>query len=357
MTTHPTVHVDLGRRSYPIHIGRGVLRHLDVGTRRALIVTNDTIAPLHLDAVTRRLPAAGVCVLPDGEQHKTPATALSIIDTLAGDGFHRDSIIVALGGGVIGDLAGFAAAVYHRGIDFIQLPTTLLAMVDSSVGGKTGVNHPAGKNLIGAFHQPLAVLADLDWLATLPDREYAAGLAEVVKYALIGDADFLDWLEARREALAQRDPEVLTEVVRRCCEAKADIVAADERESGQRALLNLGHTFGHAIENASGYGVVLHGEAVAMGMVMAADLSHRLGWLTADDVQRVRALLAGLNLPVSPPALGTARYRTLMGRDKKVLAGRLRLILLRQLGQAVIVDDIPDALLDATLTGTTEAAA
>lgn len=352
-----TVHVALGARSYPIHIGAGALAALSAGDRRVLVVTNDTIAPLHLDAVLARLPDATTCVLPDGEAHKTLATTQTILDALADGGFHRDCVVVALGGGVVGDLAGFAASVYHRGVDFIQVPTTLLAMVDSSVGGKTGVNHPAGKNLIGAFHQPLAVVADLDLLSTLPAREYAAGLAEVVKYGALGDAEFLDWLADRTDALNAREPDTVAEVVRRCCEAKAAVVAADERESGQRALLNLGHTFGHAIETASGYGEILHGEAVAMGMVMAADLSARLGWLSQADVARLRELLLALRLPVDAPALGADRYATLMGRDKKVLGGRLRLVLLRALGHAVIVDDIPREALAATLAQPGEAVA
>jgi len=336
-----TLHVDLGERSYPIHIGAGALNGLDAQNRRCLIVTNDTIAPLYLPRVLEALPNAAVCELPDGESFKTLDTAGRILDQLADGGFHRDSLIIALGGGVIGDIAGFAASVYHRGIDFIQIPTTLLAMVDSSVGGKTGVNHRAGKNLIGAFHQPVQVIADLDLLATLPPREYAAGLAEVVKYAALGDLQLLDWLESRVAELRSRDTDVLTEVVYRCCLAKAKIVAADEREQGQRALLNLGHTFGHAIETASGYGTLLHGEAVAIGMVMAADLSCRLGWASAEEVARLRSLLSALSLPTSPPPIPPDEFIALMQRDKKVLNNRLRLVLLRPLGHAVISADVP----------------
>jgi 3-dehydroquinate synthase len=255
-----------------------------------------------------------------------------------------------LGGGVVGDMAGFAAACYQRGVDFVQVPTTLLAQVDSSVGGKTGVNHPRGKNMIGAFHQPRAVIADTDTLATLPDRELAAGLAEVVKYGLIRDPAFFDWLEANRTRLLARDADALAEAIERSCRNKAEVVAADERESGQRALLNLGHTFGHAIEAGMGYGAWLHGEAVAAGMVLAAELSARLGWLDAEDVQRTRALLAGFALPVDPPtALGTERWLALMAVDKKVQAGQLRLVLLRGIGHAAVTGDFDPAVLRGLL--------
>ena len=345
-----TLQVELGDRSYPIAIGPDVLAHIDTRGQRCLVVSNDTIAPLHLQTLLAQLPdGTATCILPDGEAHKTLESAAVILDALADGGFHRDALIIALGGGVIGDLAGFAAAVYHRGIDFIQIPTTLLSMVDSSVGGKTGVNHPAGKNLIGAFHQPRQVLADLSLLATLPDREYAAGLAEVVKYAALGDLDFLAWLEARVAALRARDHAVLSETVERCCAAKARIVAADEREQGQRALLNLGHTFGHAIETASGYGTVLHGEAVAIGMVMAADLSHRLGWTSQHDVTRLSNLLQALDLPTRSPDIPVDQFIALMQRDKKVLNNRLRLVLLKPLGQALITSDVPPEPLRETL--------
>lgn len=343
------VQVQLGARSYPIHVGAGTLDALELRERRALIVTNTTVAPLYLARLQQRMPDADSLVLPDGEQYKTLSTAADILDHLADNGFHRDGVLVALGGGVIGDLTGFAAATYHRGIDFIQVPTTLLAMVDSSVGGKTGVNHPAGKNLIGAFHQPIAVHADLDTLATLPDREYRAGLAEVVKYGLLGNAAFFGWLESSTDGLNARDPDVLAQTVAQCCRDKAAIVAADEREAGQRALLNLGHTFGHAIEAHQGYGDWLHGEAVAAGMVMAADLSMRLGWLDAADVARIRALYAQLGLPDQPPPIPPRRFAELMGRDKKVLAGKLRLVLLKGISNAVVTSEVPAELLDATL--------
>ena len=344
-----TVQVELGQRSYAIAIGSGALANLDANGRRVLVVSNTTVAPLYLDAVLSQLPGAQSLVLPDGEQYKTLHTAQGVLDHLADNGFHRDAVLVALGGGVIGDITGFAAALYHRGIDFIQVPTTLLAMVDSSVGGKTGVNHAAGKNLIGAFHQPIAVHADLDTLATLPDREYRAGLAEVVKYGLLGNAKFLAWLEDNATALAARDTGVLAETVAQCCRDKATIVAADEREAGQRALLNLGHTFGHAIETHQGYGDWLHGEAVAAGMMLAAKMSARLGYLTDTDLARLAALYQALDLPAEPPPIPAQRFAELMGRDKKVLAGKLRLILLRELGEAFITSDFDPTALDATL--------
>ncbi len=349
-----TLQVELGARSYPIDIGPGVLSRLDTQGQRCLVVSNDTVAPLHLKTLLAQLPeGTATCILPDGEAHKTLDSAGVILDALAAGGFHRDGLVIALGGGVIGDLAGFAAAVYHRGIAFIQIPTTLLSMVDSSVGGKTGVNHPAGKNLIGAFHQPRQVLADLQLLDTLPSREYAAGMAEVVKYAALGDLAFLDWLEAQTPALQARDHAVLAEMVERCCATKARIVAADEREQGQRALLNLGHTFGHAIETASGYGTVLHGEAVAIGMVMAADLSYRLGWTSLTDVERLRDLLQALDLPTRCPPIPPEQFLALMQRDKKVLNNRLRLVLLKPLGQAIITADVPPEPLQETLLAAT----
>ncbi len=311
-----TLQVELGARSYPIDIGPGVLSRLDTQGQRCLVVSNDTVAPLHLKTLLAQLPeGTATCILPDGEAHETLDSAGVILDALAAGGFHRDGLVIALGGGVIGDLAGFAAAVYHRGIAFIQIPTTLLSMVDSSVGGKTGVNHPAGKNLIGAFHQPRQVLADLQLLDTLPSREYA--------------------------------------MVERCCATKARIVAADEREQGQRALLNLGHTFGHAIETASGYGTVLHGEAVAIGMVMAADLSYRLGWTSLTDVERLRDLLQALDLPTRCPPIPPEQFLALMQRDKKVLNNRLRLVLLKPLGQAIITADVPPEPLQETLLAAT----
>jgi 3-dehydroquinate synthase len=349
--------IDLGDgRSYPILIGPGLLddanllsRH--VPGRETLGVTNRTVAPLYLDRVLAALDGRRVAALelPDGEQYKTLAGVESIFDALIAAGLHRDGSIVALGGGVVGDMAGFAAACYQRGIACAQLPTTLLAQVDSSVGGKTGVNHASGKNLIGAFHQPCAVIADTRTLLTLPQREYRAGLAEVIKYGLLGDAEFLAWIEREIDALLALDMTALETAIHRSCTAKARIVAADEREHGARALLNLGHTFGHAIETATGYGTWLHGEAVALGMLLAAELSARLGWLSAPDVARVRALLERAGLPVAAPRIGAARAHELMGMDKKVKGGRLRLVLLQRLGGAVVTGDYPDAALRATL--------
>ncbi len=347
--------VELGPRSYPILIGPGLISDPDcyrpyIRGAQVLVVSNDTVAPLYLQAVEAALVGLDChrVILPDGEQYKDLATLNGIFDALLADRLGRDVTLIALGGGVVGDMAGFAAACYQRGVDFIQVPTTLLAQVDSSVGGKTGVNHPLGKNMIGAFHQPRAVIADTDTLGTLPDRELAAGLAEVVKYGLIRDAAFFDWLEASRERLLARDADALAEAIERSCRNKAAVVAADEREAGQRALLNLGHTFGHAIEAGLGYGSWLHGEAVAAGMVLAAELSARLGWLDPADVARTRALLAGFGLPVDPPGeLSAERWLGLMAVDKKVQAGRLRLVLLRGIGDAVVTADFDaDALRD-----------
>ncbi len=349
--------VALGARSYPIHIGAGLLSDPDLyrphlAGAQVMIVTNETVAPLYLDAVraalAERQPRA--VILPDGEQYKTLEVWNRIFDALLSARFGRDCTLIALGGGVIGDMTGFAAACYQRGVAFIQVPTTLLAQVDSSVGGKTGINHPAGKNMIGAFYQPRAVIADTTTLATLPQRELAAGLAEVLKYGLIRDADFLVWLEAHMPELLASDADALAYVIRRSCEIKAEIVAADELESGQRALLNLGHTFGHAIEAGAGYGNWLHGEAVGTGICMAADLSARMGWLTEADLERVRRLVASAGLPIAPPHELTAeRFLELMAVDKKVLDGRLRLVLLRHLGEAVVTGEIDSGLLRETL--------
>jgi 3-dehydroquinate synthase len=356
--------IDLGERSYPIVIGAGLLDDVDlvarhVTARDILIVTNETVGPLYADRLRAGLAGKRVHAveLPDGEQYKTLAVLERVFDALVGARLNRDACVVALGGGVVGDVAGFAAACYQRGIDFVQVPTTLLAQVDSAVGGKTGVNHPGGKNLIGAFHQPRAVLSDLGTLRTLPPRELRAGLAEVIKYGLIDDADFLAWIEANVDALLALDLDALAQAVRRSCEIKARIVAADEREHGQRALLNLGHTFGHAIETAAGYGEWLHGEAVAMGMLLAADLSQRLGYLGAADVTRVRELLRRAALPTEAPAIGAARALELMGMDKKVLQGRIRLVLLRRLGAGMVSGDYPADALQATLHSHFEAAA
>ena len=365
MTVSPVpLRIELGERSYPIVIGTRLLAdpalvESHVEARDVLVVTNVTVGPLYLDPLVAGLAGKRVrsLALPDGEQFKTLETLARVFDALVEARLNRDAAIVALGGGVIGDLAGFAAACYQRGIGFVQVPTTLLAQVDSSVGGKTGVNHPGGKNLIGAFHQPRAVLADLATLRTLPPRELRAGLAEVIKYGLIDDADFLAWLERHLEALLALDPAALSHAVRRSCEIKARIVAMDEREQGPRALLNFGHTFGHAIETASGYGEWLHGEAVAMGMLLAADMSRQLGWLAPQDVERVRDLLHRAGLPTRAPSVGARRAHELMGMDKKVLQGRIRLVLLRRLGQAIVTGDYPADALQLTLTRHFEATA
>lgn len=348
-----SIQVELGERGYPIYIGAGLLANLsdslpDLAGRRVLLVTNSSIAPFYLDVVKAALAPADVdsLVLPDGEQFKTLQTLETIYDALMQGTYARDCCLVALGGGVIGDMVGFAAATYQRGVDFVQIPTTLLAQVDSSVGGKTAVNHPLGKNMIGAFHQPRAVVIDTDSLGTLPDRELRAGIAEVIKYGLLGDIEFFQWLQANIEALIAREPAALAYAIRRSCENKARIVAQDEREAGQRALLNLGHTFGHAIEAQLGYGEWLHGEAVAAGMVMAAQLSQRLGWLQEEELRQVETLIERAGLPVRAPAgISPEQFLQAMGHDKKVLAGRLRLVLLQGLGNALVSDDFdPDAL-------------
>jgi 3-dehydroquinate synthase len=349
--------VDLGERSYPIHVGRGLLADPScfepyLAGHQVLVVSNETVAPLYLKPVRGALTGRQVqeVILPDGERYKTLEVWNRIFDALLFHRFGRDCTIVALGGGVVGDMAGFAAACYQRGVAFIQVPTTLLAQVDSSVGGKTGVNHAMGKNMIGAFHQPNAVIADTDTLGSLPDRELAAGIAEVYKYGLIRDRAFFEWIEGSIGALLERDPDALGYAIERSCRNKAEVVGADERESGSRALLNLGHTFGHAIETGTGYGAWLHGEAIAAGMCMAADLSHRLGWTDGADLERVRALTVAAGLPTSPPpGLGPERFLELMAVDKKVLAGRLRLVLLRAIGQAVVTGDFDPAALTATL--------
>ena len=353
-----SVNVELGDRSYPIHIGVGLLERADLilphlKSKRAVIVTNEVVAPLYLERLEGALRRAGATtssvVLPDGEAHKDWLTLNRIFDGLLSGLADRGTTLIALGGGVIGDMTGFAAATYQRGVPFIQTPTTVLAQVDSSVGGKTAINHPLGKNMIGAFHQPKLVLADTATLDTLPERELRAGLAEIIKYGLIRDAEFLVWLEANVEALLARDPTALSHAIERSCRNKAEVVQADETEQGERALLNLGHTFGHAIETGLGYGKWLHGEAVAAGTVMAADLSHRLGWIADDDVERIRRLLQRAGLPVVGPALGGARYLELMRHDKKVANGQLRLILLERLGQAVVSGAASDAEIRATI--------
>ena len=350
--------VELGERSYPIFIGQGLLGEPELLTqyvrgKQVLVVTNETIAPLYLDKVSDIFSGfeLATVILPDGEQYKNLDTLNLIFNALLENKFNRGCTLVALGGGVIGDITGFAAASYQRGVAFIQIPTTLLAQVDSSVGGKTGVNHPLGKNMIGAFHQPACVLIDTDTLDTLDDRQLAAGLAEVIKYGLIRDAAFFDWLEENIGLLQTRDKQALARAIERSCALKAEIVAADERESGQRALLNLGHTFGHAIETGTGYGNWLHGEAVATGMLMAADLSARHGWLSAEAVTRTEKLLQQANLPTCPPdEMDAARFMELMAVDKKVTDGGIRLILLKAIGDAFLTSDFDADLLKQTLT-------
>jgi 3-dehydroquinate synthase len=354
----PTLTVSLGDRSYPIHIGAGLLARADLivpalPQNRVAIVTNSTLAPLYLSRFSQALDARGVnvlgIVLPDGEAYKNWETLNRIFDSLLENRCERKTTIIALGGGVIGDLAGFAAAVYQRGVPYMQVPTTLLAQVDSAVGGKTAVNHPIGKNMIGAFYQPLAVLADTDTLATLPDRELAAGMAEVIKCGLIRDRGFFEWLEQNVDRLNARDPAALAVAIERSCRNKAEIVALDERETDLRALLNLGHTFGHAIEAGLGFGVWLHGEAVAAGMVLAARLSERLGLVGRDVVERTVDILTRARLPTAAPELGTARYLELMGHDKKVEGGKLRLVLLKSIGEAFVTDEVPRNALAAVL--------
>ncbi|BAW81134.1 3-dehydroquinate synthase [Candidatus Nitrosoglobus terrae] len=352
-----TVAIDLQERSYPIYIGCGLLAqsHLlaaHITGSEVAIVTNETIAPLYLDQLLKGLKGyrCAEVILPDGEQYKTLEILTQVFDALLTATFSRRCTLIALGGGVIGDMAGFAAACYQRGVAFIQIPTTLLAQVDSSVGGKTGVNHPLGKNMIGAFYQPRCVLADTDTLNTLDDRQLWAGIAEIIKYGLIRDLELLTWLEQHMDQLLARESSALRYVIERSCHNKAEIVAADERESGIRATLNLGHTFGHAIETGMGYGTWLHGEAVAVGMAMAADLSQRLGWLSTTEVNRVIRLLEQARLPTrAPQAIDAARFLELMAVDKKVIDGQLRLVLLKELGHAVVSNDFAPHILEATI--------
>ena len=355
-----TLTVGLEGRSYPIHIGSGLLGQAELlqpylPHKRAAIVTNTTVAPLYLDKLLHALQSIGVggmpIILPDGEEYKNAATLNLIYDALLGNRCERSTPLIALGGGVIGDMTGYAAATYLRGVPFIQIPTTLLAQVDSSVGGKTGINHSLGKNMIGAFYQPQLVLADTDTLNTLPDNELSAGLSEVIKYGLIRDLPFLGWLEQNLDKLLARDTEALQYAITCSCRNKAEVVAADERESGERALLNLGHTFGHAIESGMGYGNWLHGEGVAAGTIMAADLSQRLSWIDAQDVARIRKLFERARLPVVAPDLGTGKYLELMGLDKKVEGGKMRFVLLREIGRAVVYGEVPPELLRQTLEG------
>jgi 3-dehydroquinate synthase len=329
----------------------GALLDHPIGGHDVLVVTNTTIAPLYLQRLRDALGDRRIaeCVLPDGERYKTLQTVGSVIDALVEAKLNRDVTVLALGGGVVGDIAGFAASCYQRGVGYVQLPTTLLAQVDSSVGGKTGVNHPGGKNLIGAFHQPLAVVADTETLQTLPDRELRAGLAEVIKYGCVWDPLLFDWLEQHISGLTRREPETLAHAIGRSCAIKAAVVAQDERESNLRAILNFGHTFGHAIESATNYETYLHGEAVGLGMLIASDLSQRLGLMDRAAHERVRDLLARAGLPVQAPRIGTARAFELMHMDKKVLAGTVRLVLLEKLGRAVVTGRYERSALDATL--------
>lgn len=342
------LNVALAERTYPIHIGSGLLDDSaliqeHVNHKQVAVVTNTTVAPIYLDRVVKPLKVAGInvieIILPDGEAYKNSETLNIIYDALIEARCERAATLIALGGGVIGDLTGYAAATYLRGVPFIQIPTTLLSQVDSSVGGKTGINHPRGKNMVGAFYQPKLVLIDTDTLDTLPKRELSAGIAEVIKYGLIRDAEFFDWLEDNMQKLMALDESVVNEAVYRSCKNKADVVAIDEKEAGERALLNLGHTFGHAIENAMGYGVWLHGEAVAAGTVLAAELSKSMGWLEEGDVARIKTIFQAAKLEKLAPALGVDRYLDLMGLDKKVQDGQIRLILQQGIGQTIITSD------------------
>lgn len=354
-----TLTVDLRERSYPIYIGNQLLDNpnllLDhIKGNSALIVSNTTVAPLYLDRIESTLKASELrwhsVTLPDGEQYKTLQSVETIIDSLIENRHDRKTTLIALGGGVIGDITGFAAAIYQRGVNFIQIPTTLLSQVDSSVGGKTGVNHPKGKNMIGAFYQPQCVIADTETLLSLPQRELSAGIAEVIKYGLIHDLDFFEWLEQHSERLMARDNETLSQAILTSCRNKAEIVAIDEKESGIRAILNLGHTFGHAIESAMGYGNWLHGEAVAAGMVMAADLSQRHGWLGNETMQRIQSILERCQLPVwAPEEVSEQTFMDLMSIDKKVDNGIIKLVLMKSLGKAIISSDYDRDMLKQTL--------
>ena len=350
------IQLELGNRSYEISIGHGLLEDKDLIRSQikgpsALIVTNDTVGPLYLHKVEAALSdlSLHVVTLPDGEAYKTLEQFSRIMDELVASGFGRDTTVTALGGGVVGDISGFAAASYQRGVDFLQLPTTLLAQVDSSVGGKTAVNHPNGKNLIGAFHQPCGVIADTQVLSTLEEREFKAGLAEVIKYGVALDQSFLHWIENNLESLLAHDPQALAHAIKRSCELKAGIVEEDERETGPRALLNLGHTFGHAIEATAGYGEWLHGEAVAAGTLMATELSYQQGWLEESQYQRVLTLNKKAGLPAAPPKVDKSAFVAAMGLDKKNRGGRLRLVLLKDIGTAFITETFDQSLLDALL--------
>ncbi len=352
-----TLHVDLGERSYPIYIGHKLLGEPQwltphIHGKQVMVVSNETVAPLYLDTVLSSLEnyQTATVILPDGEQYKNLDVLNTIYTALLENRFDRSCTLLALGGGVVGDMTGYAAASYQRGVDFIQIPTTLLSQVDSSVGGKTGVNHPLGKNMIGAFHQPQCVIADTDTLNTLDDRQLSAGIAEVIKYGLINDLPFFEWLEQNMEKLIQREPSALAYAINRSCEDKARVVAADERESGSRALLNLGHTFGHAIETGMGYGNWLHGEAIAVGMVLAAELSQMKGWISEEVTHRIRAILQKGALPVqAPDTMSSQQFIELMAVDKKVIGGQLRLILMHALGLSTIEKGIMTSELEQML--------
>jgi len=352
-----TLRVELGERSYPIYIGQGLigdagLFHRHLQSKQVLVVSNETVAPLYMDRLLGSLDGFQVeqVILPDGEEYKTLDILNRVFDTLLEKRFDRGCSLIALGGGVIGDMTGFAAACYQRGVDFIQVPTTLLSQVDSSVGGKTGVNHPLGKNMIGAFYQPKAVIIDIETLNTLPARELSAGLAEVIKHGIITDAAYFSWLESHVNDLRKLAPKALAHAIEGSCIIKSRVVSADEKEAGQRALLNYGHTFGHAIETGMGYGVWLHGEAVGAGMCMAARMSRLMGWLAEDEEARIVSLVAAAGLPVSPPEeLSAERFMELMAVDKKVMAGKLRLVLLKGIGKALITNDFDPEVLNRTL--------
>ena len=353
-----TLTIQLKERSYPIYIGKGLLSQIQLieshlKQKHAAIVTNTTVAPLYLDQLMSLLHKHKIkafpIILPDGETYKNQDSLNLIYDALLKEKCERNTTLIALGGGVIGDITGYAAATYLRGIPFIQIPTTLLSQVDSSVGGKTGINHSLGKNMIGAFYQPQCVIADIESLKTLPQREFSAGMAEVIKYGLIRDYNFFEWLEKNIDGLMQQDASLLIEAIERSCQNKADVVEMDEHESGVRATLNLGHTFGHAIENAMGYGAWLHGEAVAMGIMMAGHLSKLMQWLTDDEYHRIFNLLQKVNLPIDPPIISLERYLALMSMDKKVVNGKIRLVLQKGIGDSVITSDYDEKYLRATL--------
>ena len=352
-----TININLEKRSYPIYVGEGLLENYDllkkhISNKKVAIITNDKIAPLYLEKISNTLSVEKEIIpiiLPDGEVFKNFETLNLIYDTLLKNKANRQITLIALGGGVIGDITGFAAATFMRGVDFIQIPSTLLSQVDSSVGGKTGINHPLGKNMIGAFYQPKCVIADINLLETLPDKELSAGLAEVIKYGLIRDSSFFEWLENNVEGIIKRDSQLLIEAVARSCQNKVDIVESDEFESGIRAILNLGHTFGHAIETATGYGKWLHGEAIAIGMVMAAYLSEQMGWLTKEENQRIKSLIVDANLPINPPEISKQEFLDLMQLDKKTKEDQINLVLQQGIGKAILTSDYDIEKLHNTL--------